>query len=170
MKLKKISSVLAVSAAFALSACGGGGAAGPTQNAGYGDVLSISKQELGNYASMQVLYPIMLQTGDFGRIVGSSFAVESAFESANIINSATTFNFNPLAPVSNPSYFKTSSVSAYAVEYKTPGQNATTNTSQISRTASGLIIVRIKTCKTINCRCIDNREIQLFFGCSKFVK
>ena len=104
-------------------------------------MYSVSKQNIGSYASMQVLYPVMLQTGDFGRIVGNSFAVESAFESANIINSATTFNFNPLALIRNPSYFKAGSVSAYAIEYKTPGQNATTNTNQISRTASGLIIV-----------------------------
>ncbi len=142
MKLKKITSVLAVSSALVLNACGGGGAAGPTQNAGYGDVVSISQQNLGVYASMKVLYPVMLQTGDFGVIKGTSFSVESAFESANIINSATTFNFNPVAPVTtNPGYFKAASVSAFAVEYKTPGQNATTNTSQISRTGSGLIIV-----------------------------
>ena len=142
MKLKKFTSVLAVSSALVLNACGGGGAAGPTQNAGYGDVVSISQQNLGVYASMKVLYPVMLQTGNFGIIKGTSFSVESAFESANIINSATTFNFNPVAPVTtNPGYFKAASVSAFAVEYKTPGQNATTNTSQISRTGSGLIIV-----------------------------
>jgi hypothetical protein len=142
MKLKKITSVLAVSSALMLNACGGGGAAGPTQNAGYGDVLSISQQNLGVYARVQVLYPVMLQTGKFGAIKGASFSVESAFESANIINSARTFNFNPVAPITTkPNYFKAESVSAYAVEYKTPGQNSETKPAQIVRTASGLIIV-----------------------------
>lgn len=143
MKLKAVvlascSTVMSLS----LIACNGGGSAGPTASANYGSIISESAQNIGVYSSIpQALYPITLQAGNFATISGSSFT-ESDYQTANKLNSATAFNFAPFAPLSsNPDYFKASSVNAYAIQYTTPGQNATSDPAQIVRTASGLIIV-----------------------------
>ena len=142
MKFKKcymlfVSSVTLI----VLTACNGGGSTGPTGTTNYGEMVSESQQSLGMYSNMAVLYPIMLQTGNYGTISGTSFLQESAYQIANDKNTKTAYNFAPYANMGDPTYFKASSVKAYAIQYKTPGQNADSIPSQVVRTASGLIIL-----------------------------
>lgn len=143
MKLKAV--VLASCStlmSLSLIACNGGGSSGPTTSANYGGIISESAQNIGVYSNIaKTLYPITLQAGNFATISGASFT-ESDYQTANKLNSATAFNFAPFAPITtNPGYFKAGSVAAYAIQYATPGQNATSDPAQIVRTASGLIII-----------------------------
>ncbi len=132
MKFKKLGlSILSLAVGSAITACNSGSSnSGPT-TANYGALISESSQNLGVYASIQnVLFPIMLQAGNYG--------TESKYEIANAKNTESAYNFST-SPTAN--YFKASMIKAYSIEYNTPGQNADSNPSQIVRTASGLIIV-----------------------------
>ena len=142
MKLKQIAlSSCSVLMGLGLVACNGGGSAGPTASADYGNLLVESAQNIGSYDSItKALYPIMLQAGNFASFSGSGYT-ESDYQKANSLNSASAYNFPPLAPLTTPSYFKATSVGAYAIQYSTPGQGAETDPSQVIRTASGLIII-----------------------------
>lgn len=132
--------LLSLLTGVSLVACNGGGAAGPAATTQYGQILSESAQQLGAYSSMQVLYPVMLQAGYYGSIESGSFVTNQGYESANILNTGSEYNYQIKANLAN-GYFKTAGVSAYAVEYTTPGENADTDPSDITHNASGLIIL-----------------------------
>lgn len=143
MTIKNSATVLlSLMASISLVACNGGGAAGPAATAQYGQILNESAQQLGYYSSMQVLYPAMLEVGNYGSVESGQFVTAKASESANIINTDSEYNYDVKANSNmGGSYYKTDGISAYAVEYTTPGVNAATDPGDIAHNVSGLIIL-----------------------------
>lgn len=142
MKFKHyLISTLVASTAVALSACGGTGSAGPTATANYGQVESILLQKVMGTESVPLI-ALERITANIGYYSESTTAYkpEYAFESANAANTKSEYNYDISAFV-NGGYNKANTVSAYAIKYQTPGQNADTMPAQVVRTASGLVIV-----------------------------
>lgn len=141
MKFKHyLISTLAASTAVALSACGGTGNAGPMASANYGQVEFISLQKFPMDAfPIAPLYQFAKNIGSYAESAGADFAESYAYESANIRNTREKYNFDVNSFPRN--LFLASTVSAYAIKYQTPGQNADTMPAQIVRTASGMILV-----------------------------
>lgn len=164
MSIKKILlAALSVGGLIAISSCGNG-AESPTNNQNYGEVVSISKQNLSEipqaivYAMSKTALNESLPYSEFlsqGLIMSaagsylnlSATGAADLFNQSNVDATINNYNYDPetlflmeaLSPEDAP--FSAESVSAYSVEYKTPGQNADTDPNQIVRTASGLIIV-----------------------------
>lgn len=143
MKFKHyLISTLVASTAVALSACGGTGSAGPTATANYGQVESILLQKVMGTESVPLI-ALEKATGNIGyysESAGKNFVREYAYESANAANTKSIYNYDIDAFV-NGGYNKANTVSAYAIKYQIPGQNADTMPAQVVRTASGLVIV-----------------------------
>ncbi len=159
MNIKKILlAALSVGGLITLSSCGSG-AESPTNNQNYGDVVSLSKQQLNSIPAGFMDLPVPLPYYKFGSLgVITSAAGDyldlqrtdvdglTPITIQNNIATSDNYNYMPigmaLAALTSPSEFPSlaESVSAYSVEYKTPGQNASTDPAQIVRTASGLII------------------------------
>lgn len=149
MKFKHyLISTLAASTAVALSACGGTGNAGPMASANYGQVESISLQKVALPPLVNLptesfpiapLYQFARNIGYYAESAGTGFAQLYAYESANAANTQSIYNFDVNNFASR--LFLANTVSAYAIKYQTPGQNADTMPAQIVRTASGMILV-----------------------------
>ncbi|MEN9945629.1 MAG: hypothetical protein RLZZ293_15 [Pseudomonadota bacterium] len=141
-KQTKLNSLaLSLFCACAISACNGGGAQSPATTSNYGQLIAESGQIIhgSSQVSLANLYATTLYIGNY---IESTGEVKYAYESANILNTAQDFKFNVTGAITNPSsYFKASSVSAYVLQYTTPGQNAKTSPSQIMRTVSGLVVL-----------------------------
>lgn len=148
MKFKHyLISTLVASTAVALSACGGTGSAGPTATANYGQVESILLQKVAlppllntptESLPIAYLYPFAKNIGYYAESAGKGFAQSYGYESANVVNTKSVYNFDVNAFNSS---FLAQTVSAYAIKYQTPGQNADTIPAQVVRTASGMVIV-----------------------------
>ena len=151
--------MVGVSGLFSLVSCGSG-AESPTNSQNYGEVVSLSKQNIITIPKGTVVsgvpLPINLPlsspvaTGLLTALVGGYNILDGGASNAGLSNVGSTtdlYNYDPVSQLLGPLLMENSSndyvesVSAYAVEYKTPGQNADTTPSQIVRTASGLIIV-----------------------------
>lgn len=149
MKFKHyLISTLVASTAVALSACGGTGNAGPMASTNYGQVESILVQKVVIPGVINTpiesfpiapLYQFAKNIGSYAESAGANFAESYAYESANIRNTREKYNFDVNSFPSN--LFLASTVSAYAIKYQTPGQNADTMPAQVVRTASGMILV-----------------------------
>lgn len=165
MKLKQylIPAVLSISTLSLLSACNGG-TSDPMASANYGQVVNISQQNFNSIESSllndtfqgfvnfpaNVIYSSPLGTGAVTAIAGNYVALLDNVSMVDTVSTINDFNFdafnNFIVTASagrNPYYNNgtVSGVSAYAVQYLTPGQNADTDPNQITRTASGLVIV-----------------------------
>jgi len=152
MKIKKILTTLSVLITLPLLGCNGGGSAGPNNTTNYGQVVSVSKQQLGSITVPglgSVPYASMLALGYATTQDSLGYYFESdlttlPYQAANQGNTLSLYNYN----VANNLIYKNlaganlaESVSAYAVKYLTQGQNYQTDPAQIVRTASGLIVV-----------------------------
>lgn len=127
-------STITIFSAAALTACNGGGNSSPTTSANYGQLVSESQQLFAGLSNIpiSVLNPITLQAGDYVESEDYTYAT------ANVMNTQESYNYD-VQSISN--FALANSVSAYAIQYKTPGQNADTDPAQVVRNASGLIIV-----------------------------
>ena len=152
MQINKKLSILSTVIVSALTACNGGGNSGPNNTTNYGEVVSISKQKLGGMPVPglgTVSYASPLAVGyatgqpQLGYYFESNLTVLS-YESANQTNTKTLYNYDVTENLIYKNLVGASmieSVSAYAIQYQTQGQNYQTDPAQIVRTASGLIIV-----------------------------
>lgn len=148
---------------LAVVSCGGGGSTGPTASANYGEIVAESQQQLlesflvtipnvgsipYNYSKQNINQLIANFAGGYGlgnQLLNTGMGLKSAdANNANIIHTKNlyvesgtfmTVGLQPQVASIIESY------SAYAVQYKTPGQNADIDPNQIVRTASGLVIV-----------------------------
>lgn len=127
-------STITIFSAVALTACNGGGNSSPTTSANYGQLISESQQLFAGLPNIpiSVLNPITLQAGDYVESEDYTYAT------ANVMNTQESYNYD-VQSISN--FALANAVSAYAIQYKTPGQNADTDPAQVVRNASGLIIV-----------------------------
>lgn len=170
LKQYLISAAVSISAMSLLAACNGGNNSGPQSSANYGQVVNISPQQLNVIESSllnsmfentlgltfpkDVSYSTPLATGTIS-IGAGNFGIDG-YMGTNSSDTTESYNFNPLnnflinsldmqtgqpneGPYANNGVV--GSVSAYAIKYLTPGQNADTDPNQITRTASGLVIV-----------------------------
>ncbi|MDD3265777.1 MAG: lipase family protein [Burkholderiales bacterium] len=159
MRKKHFSSIFTVILVLFVSSCSNGGSS-PTDGVNYGQLVSVSQQQLNNATSSGVLstnqysYANPYMLGVLQQISGSYLHYESdstAFlnavtdidkrlnnEIANIDNTKSLYNYNPVLSTSSSMI---ESVSVFAMKYKTPGQDAETMSDQIERTASGLVII-----------------------------
>ena len=146
MKLKKNLSLLtALLAGVGLVACNGGGNSGPAANtAQYGQMTVESAQQFNSFMGatfgyQALLYPAMLQAGKY---IESTGQVAFAYESANVANTADLYHYGVESNLNLANgYFLSESVSAYAIQYTTPGVNAATVPSDLVHNVSGLVIV-----------------------------
>lgn len=166
MKLKRLLlSILGFCSAGAiLTACGGTGNAGPMANAGYGDVVSVSAQNFAGMESVPIalLNNITLYAGYYSES-STEFVSDAMYTNANADNTLGSYNYDIEAITSNAAKLGISTVSAFAVQYKTPGQNANTTPAQVVRTASGLVVVPNTTTTPI-------RGVVVYFHPTTFAK
>lgn len=170
MKLKRLLlSILGFcSAGTILTACGGTGNAGPMANAGYGQVESISLQKfvVGPIAMESVpiayLNNITLYAGYYSES-STEFVSDAMYTNANAENTWGSYHYDVGAITNNAAKLGISTVSAFAVQYKTPGQNADTTPAQIVRTGSGLVVVPNTTTTPI-------RGVVVYFHPTTFAK
>lgn len=153
MKIKKKLSILSSIIISSLTvACNGGGYSGPNNTTNYGDVISISKQQLGsisvpNIGSISYASPLAVGYATTQPQLGYYFESDLSvldYEAANQANTKTLYNYDVASNLIEKNIDNTNmieSVSAYAIQYKTQGQNYQTDPAQVVRTASGLIIV-----------------------------
>lgn len=135
MKMCKFTMLSIVTfAGVILAGCNGGGNAGPAATTQYGQMTVESAQQLGVYSNLKTaLYPVMLSYGYYG--------TESNYQKANVANTKSIYNYDTLGNLASSSYFKAESVSAYAIQYTTPGVNATTEPLDVVHNVSGLVII-----------------------------
>jgi hypothetical protein len=149
MKLKQvfITTLTAACIGATLTACAGGSTSGPTQTANYGQVESIIKQNFNSIA-VSPLPEIPLNSvfaAGIITLVGGNYVTfppldQPDYGKANALNTKNDFNFDPMVKLGDVTK-AAQLVSAYVVNYLTPGQNANSDPSQVVRTASGLIIL-----------------------------
>lgn len=157
MKVKLVL-VSLVSISSALVACNSGSSSAPATN--YGEVVSTLKQKLvfsqqpliiledipivATEHGSSPIYKTMLSAGKFGESTDAGIEFGNAiyaYESANIINTKADFAYDVKAIDKYLIDEHANIANAYAIKYKTPGQNHDTDPTQIERTVSGLIIL-----------------------------
>lgn len=159
MQSKYFGFIFTVFLTLLVSSCSNGGKS-PTDIVNYGQLVSVSKQELNNATSSGILstdqysYANPYMLGVLQQIAGSYLHYESNSavfletvvnldkrlnnEIANVQNTKNLYNYDPILSTSSSMI---ESVSVFAMKYKTPGQDSETMPDQIERVASGLVII-----------------------------
>lgn len=152
MKIKCILASFAI-VSITLVACNNGSNSVPQTN--YGSVVSIEPQNLNGVTPIPILkispesnsfiYNAMLSVGKFGEPAEAGLPIFGkpiyAYQQVNIKNVKADFGYDVGIIDKYITDLNANYVNAYAIKYKTPGQNYDKDPVQIERTASGLIIV-----------------------------